>query len=88
MPVGDKQPLTAAAGEDRDILLGHAVELEGSASGGQPPYTFLWAQISGPGTTISDLFSELATVTPDEVGTYVYVRGRIDRWLTGNVSER
>ena len=40
--------LAANAGPDQTIILGSVVQLAGSASGGTPPYSFQWQQVSGP----------------------------------------
>jgi endonuclease/exonuclease/phosphatase family metal-dependent hydrolase len=42
-----KAPLAVSAGPDKEIRLGGATVLEGSVSGGTPPYTIQWSPATG-----------------------------------------
>lgn len=41
------QPLTCNAGPDRTLVVGSVATMQGSATGGHPPYTFQWSPVTG-----------------------------------------
>jgi len=59
--------LVAEAGPDKAILLGGSVALEGSASGGDAPYTYSWS----PTTGLSDPESATPDAGPPTTITYL-----------------
>lgn len=58
--------LVANAGADRTIAPGGSVVLSGSATGGTPPYTYLWS----PTTGLSNASIANPTATPSTTTTY------------------
>lgn len=62
----------ANAGDDKTVEIGQVVTLNGSVTGGAPPVSFAWIQISGPGQSLSGASSATASVTGTAVGTAVF----------------
>ncbi len=60
-------PLSAEAGPAKTITLGQSVVLEGSAVGGEPPYTYSWA----PAATLTDRQTATPTATPTQTTAYI-----------------
>ncbi len=58
--------LVVEAGTDTTIALGNTLTLEGSASGGQPPYSYSW----WPTTGLNDPNIAQPTASPDTTTTY------------------
>ncbi len=59
-------PLAASAGGDKSIVAGGSTSLDGSASGGTPPYTYRW----DPGTGLSRTDVAAPTASPSQTTTY------------------
>ncbi|MBN1490850.1 MAG: hypothetical protein JXA69_13110 [Phycisphaerae bacterium] len=59
--------LVANAGPDHTLAHGESVMLAGAASGGQPPYQYLWAPSAG----LSDPHAAAPTAKPASTTTYV-----------------
>jgi len=60
--------LSANAGEDKTITLGDSISLDGSATGGTPPYVYNWT----PAEDLNDASSATPTCTPTTEGTMTY----------------
>jgi len=56
--------LKVDAGPDLTIGIGDEALLEGTISGGTPPYTILWTQVDGVAAQIADPQSAVTAVTP------------------------
>lgn len=59
-------PLTAEAGPDKTIAAGGSTTLEGSATGGTPPYAYAWLPVTG----LDDPSSPTPVASPSETTTY------------------
>lgn len=58
--------LVARAGQDKEMTAGGAVQLDGSASGGVPPYTYQWS----PATGLTSTTIATPTARPTATTTY------------------
>ncbi len=59
-------PLVANAGPDKEIIAGSSTQLEGSATGGTPPYSFKWIPTAG----LSSATVAAPTVRPSTTTAY------------------
>jgi hypothetical protein len=66
IPIITNQPPTADAGEDKTICEGSSVQLDGSASGGTPDYTYSWS----PTTDLDDPNIATPNASPTTTTTY------------------
>ncbi len=73
-PDGSSGLQVTAVAEPADVFEGGTVALRASASGGTPPYRFLWDQNGGPAdAALEGSNTPLLTAGPlDAVGTYVF----------------
>lgn len=56
-------PLSANAGTDQQAVAGATIALNGSGSGGTPPYTYAWTQTGGTTVTLSSPSAQSPTFT-------------------------
>lgn len=59
-------PLRASAGADKTVAAGGSALLDGSATGGNPPYTYAWT----PAATLDDATKDKPLASPTETTTY------------------
>ncbi|GMU23395.1 MAG: hypothetical protein AMXMBFR13_34730 [Phycisphaerae bacterium] len=75
--------ITVKAGADRTISLGDSVQLSGSVTGGQPPYTVLWTPAEGLSAT--NIFIPVAS--PNVTTAYTLkVTDALDKYATDTVT--
>ncbi|WP_109830588.1 LamG-like jellyroll fold domain-containing protein [Reichenbachiella versicolor] len=71
---GQNLPPIADAGIEQEVTVGTLALLNGSNSSDPngETLTYTWTQVSGPSLTITDANQATASITPSEVGVYVF----------------
>jgi hypothetical protein len=65
-------PLVADAGPDATADVNSAFTLSGSASGGVPPYSYVWEQTAGVAQTLANANTAQASVASAQLGTATF----------------
>ena len=70
-----QDPVSTNAGQDKTVVKGHLVHLNGSAAHGIGPYTYQWSEINKPNgstATLNNATTDNPDFTPDKAGVYEF----------------